>query len=129
MEMGMTFLIGLIAGVLLGKIAAERKTEEAVNIAIVHERRFQRELAGGGYRPKERGIVQLHRPDPPAGGSGMIKPNKMTDADRAACYIKMAALADNAPARDRISSRQRLLNKAEAIMDAAGGSYQPTDTK
>ena len=129
MEIGMAFLIGLIAGVLLGKIVAERNTVDATNIAIMHERRFQREIAGAGYRPKENGIVQLHRPDPPAGGSGMPKPNKMTDADRAACYIKMAALADNAPARDRISSRQRLLNKAEAIMDAAGGSHQPTDTK
>jgi len=116
METGMAFFIGLLAGWFIKE-------------SIIEIRIKSREQKTGGYVPAAECIQEYGRPIPPHSGSGFPKPATMTAAERADGYIRIASLIDWLTKESGISSKAKLLGKAEAIIDAAGEQIQPTDTK
>jgi len=121
METGIAFLIGLIAGACLGDFMAGRKIKIAT-------REWE---TGGGYQPIKpwpTPTATSPRPPAPKGCSGVPKLDKMTAAERAIGYIKIASLMEGQIGGKELSQKQRLLTKAETIIDAAGERIQITYT-
>jgi len=87
--------------------------------SIIEIRIKSREQKTGGYVPAEEYVKEHGRPIPPQGGSGFPKMATMTAAERADGYIRIASLINWLTKESGISSKAKLLGKAEAIIDAA----------